>query len=70
MPKAPVCWIDVDALAGQGVFPVSKVLRARKYKRMFALPVEDGQFELKIVRSCQDRIPHGFQNALEMQVQP
>lgn len=42
MPSAPVGWMDVDPLAGQGAFPVTPMLRAGKYKRMFAFRIEDG----------------------------
>ncbi|WP_366509683.1 hypothetical protein [Mesorhizobium sp.] len=44
--------MNVDACAGGGVLPAFSLLYARKDKRMFAIVIEDGEFQLTIERSA------------------
>ncbi|WP_206519362.1 hypothetical protein, partial [Mesorhizobium sp. M7A.F.Ca.US.005.03.2.1] len=49
---------DIDAHASPGVLPTLPAFYTGKYERMFALLVEDGEFEFATKRSAHDRLPH------------
>lgn len=49
---------DIDANAGRGALPTLRLLYAGKYERMFAVLVENGEFEFATKRSAQDWLPH------------
>ncbi|WP_348633349.1 MULTISPECIES: hypothetical protein [unclassified Mesorhizobium] len=44
--------MDVDTRAGRCVLPAFSSLYAGKYKRMLAVFIEDGEFEITIERSA------------------
>ncbi|WP_189526287.1 hypothetical protein [Mesorhizobium sp. M7A.F.Ca.ET.027.03.2.1] len=49
---------DIDAHASPCVLPTLPAFYTGKYERMFAVLVEDGEFEFATKRSAEDRLPH------------
>jgi hypothetical protein len=49
---------DIDAHASPSILPTLLALYTGKYERMFAILVEDGEFEFATKRSAQGWLPH------------
>ena len=51
-PVAPVGWTDLYSFTSCGLLPAFPHPYARKHKRMLAIVVQDGKFDLAVNRSA------------------